>query len=508
MGCVENTLPPRPLWGWGGRGRSAAGGGRRGRPRGRPRPPRACYIVFRLAAQFRRDRTTISRYSGRDEAAEGEGSGGGHKHRPSNVGERPRRTPTHFSPHGRPHDARGRGEPSSRTRVGPPSRMDGGGGAGRSFRARRRRRPSSTVICVCAPSGQALRRRGTHLSLRALSQCRPGSPAPSRPPVVLRLRLHHHQREEDDEEAATEAAARLRPSPHPREGGGDPYARSGGGGGGGADLWSSSVMSVVRRARPPRTPLWPRPAPPLPGPPLSPPGCGRPSPDSSRPPPSSRSRSTPSSSSGPCCSPSARASLPTRVWHGLAQARLQHLHGGAEHSLTGSDSLFRYRVYKGRRPRLQPQGHLEQQPPLFWRWAVPADDNAAASCNVHFFMLNTYAGHICDGCAPVECFYNPTQPCSEGFSWPEDQSRLPRVRPRLRCRHQRRARLCFPARGAHLDAAEVKRRGPPREIAFLARSLGPTTPACPPPLSPLPSSCRRSITPKTPAASAPLPGSP
>jgi hypothetical protein len=55
-----------------------------------------------------------------------------------------------------------------------------------------------------------------------------------------------------------------------------------------------------------------------------------------------------------------------------------------------------------------------------WRWAVPADDDASASCNVHFFMLNTYAGHICDGCAPVECFYNPTQPCSEGFSWPED----------------------------------------------------------------------------------------
>lgn len=59
-----------------------------------------------------------------------------------------------------------------------------------------------------------------------------------------------------------------------------------------------------------------------------------------------------------------------------------------------------------------------------WRW------DASPTCRVHFFMLNEYAGHLCDGCAPVNCFYGP--PCYTGWTWPEDslgflEEALPRV---------------------------------------------------------------------------------
>ena len=47
-----------------------------------------------------------------------------------------------------------------------------------------------------------------------------------------------------------------------------------------------------------------------------------------------------------------------------------------------------------------------------WRWHV------ADGCEAHFFMLNEYAGHLCDGCAPASCFYGP--PCYTGWTWPED----------------------------------------------------------------------------------------
>lgn len=47
-----------------------------------------------------------------------------------------------------------------------------------------------------------------------------------------------------------------------------------------------------------------------------------------------------------------------------------------------------------------------------WRWA------ASPTCSVHFFMLNEYAGHLCDGCAPGTCFYGP--PCYTGWTYPED----------------------------------------------------------------------------------------
>ncbi len=194
----------------------------------------------------------------------GRGSGGGHKHRPSNVGERTAHSDS-LSPHGRPRDARGRGSPRHASR-GSILRRGLGGGCGRSFR--RRRRPSSTVICACAPSGQALRRRGTpvvesvvavpaRLSRTNSSACRPSDSPPPSPPAGGGR---------GGGRDTSSFCGRL----HLPGRGGDPYAtRSGGGGGGGADLWSSSVMSVVRRngrARPPRTPLWPRPAP-LPGPP-------------------------------------------------------------------------------------------------------------------------------------------------------------------------------------------------------------------------------------------------
>lgn len=47
-----------------------------------------------------------------------------------------------------------------------------------------------------------------------------------------------------------------------------------------------------------------------------------------------------------------------------------------------------------------------------WKWAV------SPTCSVHFFMLNEYAGHLCDGCAPDNCFYGP--PCYTGWTFPED----------------------------------------------------------------------------------------
>ena len=47
-----------------------------------------------------------------------------------------------------------------------------------------------------------------------------------------------------------------------------------------------------------------------------------------------------------------------------------------------------------------------------WRW------NVTSTCDVHFVMLNEYVGHVCDGCAPANCFYGP--PCYTGWTWPED----------------------------------------------------------------------------------------
>lgn len=47
-----------------------------------------------------------------------------------------------------------------------------------------------------------------------------------------------------------------------------------------------------------------------------------------------------------------------------------------------------------------------------WRW------NVASGCDAHFVMMNEYAGHLCDSCDPVSCFYGP--PCYTGWTWPED----------------------------------------------------------------------------------------
>lgn len=47
-----------------------------------------------------------------------------------------------------------------------------------------------------------------------------------------------------------------------------------------------------------------------------------------------------------------------------------------------------------------------------WQWSV------SSTCRVHFFALNEYAGHVCDGCAPNNCFYGP--PCYTGWTYPED----------------------------------------------------------------------------------------
>jgi hypothetical protein len=47
-----------------------------------------------------------------------------------------------------------------------------------------------------------------------------------------------------------------------------------------------------------------------------------------------------------------------------------------------------------------------------WTWSV------GDACTVHFVMLNEYAGHICEGCNPVSCFYGPA--CYAGWNYPED----------------------------------------------------------------------------------------
>ena len=47
-----------------------------------------------------------------------------------------------------------------------------------------------------------------------------------------------------------------------------------------------------------------------------------------------------------------------------------------------------------------------------WAWEV------SPTCFAHFITLNEYAGHLCDGCAPVNCFYGP--PCYTGWTYPED----------------------------------------------------------------------------------------
>lgn len=47
-----------------------------------------------------------------------------------------------------------------------------------------------------------------------------------------------------------------------------------------------------------------------------------------------------------------------------------------------------------------------------WRWQV------SDTCSAFFVMMNEYAGHICEGCSPVNCFYGP--PCYTGWTYPED----------------------------------------------------------------------------------------
>jgi hypothetical protein len=59
-----------------------------------------------------------------------------------------------------------------------------------------------------------------------------------------------------------------------------------------------------------------------------------------------------------------------------------------------------------------------------WQWSV------TPTCRAHFFALNMYAGHVCDGCAPNNCFYGP--PCYTGWTFPEDslgflEATLPQV---------------------------------------------------------------------------------
>jgi hypothetical protein len=52
-----------------------------------------------------------------------------------------------------------------------------------------------------------------------------------------------------------------------------------------------------------------------------------------------------------------------------------------------------------------------------WRW--PLSQALPASCAAHFFMLNEYSGHLCDGCSPApSCFYGA--PCYTGWTFPED----------------------------------------------------------------------------------------
>ena len=36
-----------------------------------------------------------------------------------------------------------------------------------------------------------------------------------------------------------------------------------------------------------------------------------------------------------------------------------------------------------------------------WAWEI------TSTCSAHFIMLNEYTGHVCEGCAPVNCFYGP-----------------------------------------------------------------------------------------------------
>ena len=65
---------------------------------------------------------------------------------------------------------------------------------------------------------------------------------------------------------------------------------------------------------------------------------------------------------------------------------------------------------------------------LHYSWAWPLLPAAAASgggggapppCAAHFVMLNEYAGHLCDGCAPApSCFYGKA--CYTGWTYPED----------------------------------------------------------------------------------------
>ena len=114
----------------------------------------------------------------------------------------------------------------------------------------------------------------------------------------------------------------------------------------------------------------------------------------------------------------------------------------ATYGLTGSDGLCHFPIYEGRgnhdgsntTDALEPhfvasmivaRNQVRLGLPSFnvtavsrsglhysWRWHV------ADGCEAHFFMLNEYAGHLCDGCAPANCFYGP--PCYAGWTWPED----------------------------------------------------------------------------------------
>ena len=113
----------------------------------------------------------------------------------------------------------------------------------------------------------------------------------------------------------------------------------------------------------------------------------------------------------------------------------------AVYGLDGTDGMVHFPVYEGRgnhdganstdtephfvASMIVERNQVRQNIPAFnltgisatglhysWRWHV------ADGCDAHFVMLNEYAGHLCDGCAPANCFYGP--PCYTGWTWPED----------------------------------------------------------------------------------------
>lgn len=112
------------------------------------------------------------------------------------------------------------------------------------------------------------------------------------------------------------------------------------------------------------------------------------------------------------------------------------------YGLDGTDGMLRYRVYEGRgnhdggnsTDQLEPhfvaseivaRNQLRLGLPEFnitaisetglhYAWTWPVSD----TCTLHFVMMNEYAGHICEGCAPNNCFYGPA--CYTGWTYPED----------------------------------------------------------------------------------------